>query len=70
MSQFLIGKNLRLELFKKGMSQEEFGEQIGYSQGTVSLIVTNKKGVTMKEIGDFAKVLQVKTDVLLSSQND
>ena len=65
-----IGQNLRRERETKGWSQEALGLSAdGLSQGTVSLIESNKQEASWEQIISFSKALEISPEQLMRTDN-
>ena len=54
-----IGINIKIERFRKGISQEELAEKCNISRNTISLIETGKINPTILKIIDIAQALNI-----------
>jgi transcriptional regulator with XRE-family HTH domain len=65
-----IGQNLRRERESKGWSQEALGMAAGgLSQGTVSLIESNKQEASWEQIINFSRAFDIPPEQLIRSDN-
>lgn len=54
-----VAKNIRLQLKKKGLTQEKLAYEIGMSKGYLSNFLNGKKGISLATLQKVATGLQV-----------
>lgn len=60
-----IGQRIRHFREKAGMTQADLADKLGVTHGAISLIESDKRGVTLENLDKIIKALDVKfTDIL------
>lgn len=63
--QIFIGKKIRLEREKLGLSQEEFGKKVKVHRTYVGMIERGEKNITLSNLIKFAHALGLKVRDLI-----
>lgn len=61
----LLGRNIRAEMVRKGISQEAIGQRLGKSQAAISKRLRGEIPITVNEAATIASHLGVDLDTLL-----
>lgn len=62
-----IGENIKRLREQAGMTQEDLGEILGITHSAVSLIESDKRGITVEKVQKIAKALGVTIYEILES---
>lgn len=63
--QVFLGKKIRIEREKLGMSQEKFGELVKVHRTYVGMIERGEKNITLNNLLKFAKALNLQVRDLI-----
>ncbi len=60
--------NIRFEMSRKGLSQASLAKKMGRAETTVSKKLRNPRGISLGEIAEFSRALNVPPETLLSKR--
>jgi len=63
--QLFLGKKIRAEREKRGVSQEKLGEMAGVHRTYVGMIERGEKNITLQNLGRFARALSLRVKDLI-----
>ena len=63
--QLFLGKKIRAEREKLGVSQEKLGEMAGVHRTYVGMIERGEKNITLQNLGRFARALSLRVKDLI-----
>jgi transcriptional regulator with XRE-family HTH domain len=66
----LIGKNLLTILNHRGIKQSDLAEQLNWNKQVVNKIVHGRKSITVEEINEICKALNINIDILMKNKNE
>lgn len=58
--------NLRAEIVRKGMTQEEFAEKANFTRATLGNILAGRTAIDLPRLELFAKLLEIEPSKLLN----